>query len=103
MCFVGRNRDALDARRWRWLQPNGATATVPARVTAGRSGIKTQARGYFLARACQPQTFCYKAQMRVFMPASVVAVISLVAGCATAPTRNALPHPQYTLRMAQAW
>src|SRR5881394_1283810 len=41
--------------------------------------------------------------MRVFMPTSVVAVISLVAGCASAPKRDALPHPQYTLQMAQAW
>ena len=41
--------------------------------------------------------------MRVFMPASVVAVFSLLAGCASAPTRNALPRPQYKLSMAQTW
>ena len=41
--------------------------------------------------------------MRFFITASVVAVISLGAGCTSAPTRQSLPRPRYTLEMAQTW
>jgi len=40
MHFVGRNCDALDARLQR--NPNGAAATMPVRVTAGKTGSKRE-------------------------------------------------------------